>query len=109
MEAVRNPRRLHSNIETPTSRIDEVIVLIRELCTQLDDGRPAAPRRGTLTVRLTGPVLSQHRRTGRKVVGRADDRAGREHRHLPEQGPDPVPPCGSTNVGSQVCLGYGTS
>ena len=40
-------------IETPTSRIDEVIVLIRELCTRLDDGRPAAPR-GTLTAGRIG-------------------------------------------------------
>ena len=41
-------------IETPTSRIDEVIVLIRELCTRLDDGRPAAARRGTLTAGRIG-------------------------------------------------------
>ena len=41
-------------IETPTSLIDEVIVLIRELCTQLDDGRPAAARRGTLTAGRIG-------------------------------------------------------
>ena len=36
-------------IEMQTSRIDEVEALLRELRTRLDDGRSAAPRRGTLT------------------------------------------------------------
>ena len=54
------PEGFTQTIETPTSRIDEVIVLIRELCTRLDDGRPAAARRGTLTAGRSGRVLAQH-------------------------------------------------